>query len=146
MSADKKSFLDTLGTPNDWIAHAKSDLALAQLAHGNSPAEIFNEQICFHAQQATEKALKAVLISRQIEFALKYDISYLLELLENAAIAIPQELQSADSLTPYAVAFRYPGQFADDEVTFADVEEAIFIARETISWAEAIIASPDSTP
>lgn len=46
--------------PSDWLAHAESDLNLARLAKGHE--NILAEQVCFHAQQATEKALKAVLL------------------------------------------------------------------------------------
>ena len=43
------------GSPEDWLAHAKSDLNLARL--GKDRQEILPEQVCFHAQQAAEKAL-----------------------------------------------------------------------------------------
>lgn len=41
-----------------WIAHARGDLAEAPPPFG-VPLEL----LCFHAQQAAEKALKAVLLS-----------------------------------------------------------------------------------
>jgi HEPN domain-containing protein len=45
------------GTAQDWMARAKSDLALAQVP---LPKGAFYEDLCYHAQQAAEKALKAV--------------------------------------------------------------------------------------
>lgn len=45
------------GTPQDWLGRAKSDLVLARLP---LPEGAFYEDLCFHAQQAAEKALKAV--------------------------------------------------------------------------------------
>jgi HEPN domain-containing protein len=51
------------GSPEAWMQYAQSDL---QLAHsGNHPGVLF-EALCFHAQQAVEKALKAVLIATQV--------------------------------------------------------------------------------
>jgi len=45
-----------LGSPEDWIEHAKSDLRVAQIAVAD--AFVRFEQICFHAQQAAEKAIE----------------------------------------------------------------------------------------
>jgi hypothetical protein len=47
------------GSPADWLRYARSDLALARIER---PAEVFLEMLCFHAQQAVEKSLKAVLL------------------------------------------------------------------------------------
>ena len=48
------------GSPREWIEHARSDLALARL--GRDAQDVLPAQVCFHAQQAVEKALKAVLL------------------------------------------------------------------------------------
>lgn len=48
------------------MAHALSDLNLARL--GQEKEDILHEQICFHAQQAVEKALKAVLLFNKVDF------------------------------------------------------------------------------
>jgi len=43
------------GSPADWLQHAQSDLALAR----TTPLPpILSEELCFHAQQAAEKAIK----------------------------------------------------------------------------------------
>lgn len=47
------------GAPDEWMSHAESDLKLAHLAVRD--ASIRFEQVCFHAQQSVEKAIKAVL-------------------------------------------------------------------------------------
>ena len=47
----------TPGTPKDWLARAQGDLALAQIS---LPEGAYYEDLCFHAQQAAEKAIKAV--------------------------------------------------------------------------------------
>jgi HEPN domain-containing protein len=51
------------GSPGDWLRHARSDLALARTT---PTPEIMLEALCFHAQQAAEKAIKAVLVVRGI--------------------------------------------------------------------------------
>ena len=45
------------GTSRDWLVRAKGVLALAEVP---LPEGAFYEDLCFHAQQAAEKALKAV--------------------------------------------------------------------------------------
>ena len=50
----------TIGSADDWLRHAESDLSLAQIKRNGD--EILIETLCFHAQQAAEKALKAVLV------------------------------------------------------------------------------------
>jgi HEPN domain-containing protein len=44
-------------TPDDWLKHARSDI---KMARAGKDADVLPEQICFHAQQAAEKALKSV--------------------------------------------------------------------------------------
>jgi HEPN domain-containing protein len=45
--------------PGEWLNRAKSRLALAR----QRSSEIYPENLCFQAQQAAEKAVKAVFIS-----------------------------------------------------------------------------------
>lgn len=45
------------GSVADWMARARGDLAIAKAP---LPEGAFYEDLCFHAQQAAEKALKAV--------------------------------------------------------------------------------------
>jgi len=43
-----------------WLAYAESDLAVAG---GVDRPGVLTETLCFHAQQAAEKAIKAVLVA-----------------------------------------------------------------------------------
>lgn len=120
--------------PERWLEHARSDLALARLGAG---ADVLPEQLCFHAQQAVEKAFKAVLLHQKVEFPFTHDLSELLDALADAGIEVPASLAEADALTPYAVETRYPGFWG--EITAHDVGEAIRLAEEVLRWAEASI-------
>jgi HEPN domain-containing protein len=51
------------GSPAAWLRYARSDLALARVP---ARGEVLLESLCFHAQQAVEKSLKAVLVGRGI--------------------------------------------------------------------------------
>lgn len=125
------------GSPEDWLAHAKSDLSLARLARDREG--VLPEHVCFHAQQAVEKSLKAVLLFRQIEFPLIHDVEELLELAEQGGVALPPEVADSSALTPYAVEARYPGHW--ENITPKDVDEAIRAAERVVAWAAAMIAS-----
>ena len=54
------------GTPQDWLRRAKGNLVRAKQ---RKPKDAFWEDLCFDAQQAAEKAIKAVLVDRQLEFS-----------------------------------------------------------------------------
>ena len=66
----------------------------------------------FHAQQAVEKALKALLCFRDIDFPRTHDLESLFSRLSGSGVLPPFEGARLRPLTPYAVDFRY-----DDEVS-----------------------------
>lgn len=133
MSPDNENYAP--GSPAQWVTHAESDLRLARL--GAKDISILREQVCFHAQQAAEKALKAVLLSRDIAFPYTHDIKGLLKIAEVSALVIPPAVQQAAQLTPYAVETRYPG--FEFQISSADVEEALQIAENTLAWVRELI-------
>lgn len=85
----------------------------------------------FHAQQAAEKALKAVLVMRGVEYRRSHDLSYLGELLESSGLALGDDLAGLDELTPFAVQLRYERPHAVD----VDRPRAIALAEATCAWA-----------
>ena len=50
--------------PREWLNRARSNLAMAK----NRVEGAYLEDLCFEAQQAAEKAIKAVMMKRNIEF------------------------------------------------------------------------------
>jgi len=119
------------GSPKEWIGNAESDLRLARLSVGDEA--VLREHVCFHAQQAAEKAIKAALLYKKIEFPLTHDIEELIELAEESGLKLPPLVRDAGTLTPYAVETRYPGSWMD--ISVSDVDEAMNIAERTVAWA-----------
>src|SRR5438552_12848795 len=79
----KSSMLPDLPGPDDpreWLNRARSNLLHAK---SQSPGVYF-EDLCFDAQQAAEKALKAVLVQREIGFPYVHDLATLLTLIDQA--------------------------------------------------------------
>ena len=61
--------------------------------------------VCFHAQQAVEKLLKAVLVRRGIVFSRTHNLAHLAEMLKQADVSIPLPIEALSRLNPYAVIF-----------------------------------------
>jgi HEPN domain-containing protein len=71
-------------------------------------AEIADSIVGFHAQQAIEKWIKALLASNQVGFNPRHDLDYhLVDLLEPAVDQFPFERVQLTALTEYAVQQRY---------------------------------------
>jgi len=116
-----------------WIKYAKSDLDLARIS---VPETVLLETLCFHAQQAAEKSLKALLLYYSISIPRTHSIAFLLELVQNEVL-IPSSIQDASILTDYAVETRYPGFY--EPVTHTEYEEAVDLAETIVLWVESII-------
>ena len=125
------------GTPQEWLARAKSNLFMAKSA---KVEEIFWEDLCFNAQQAAEKSLKAVLQYRQIPFRYVHDLEELITTLENHKVVVPQNVKDAEVLSQYAFATRYPGDL--EEVTEEEYHRAIALAEQVVHWAESLLTPP----
>ena len=119
------------GTPRDWLVRAKSDLAFARLP---LPEGAFYEDLCFHAQQAAEKALKAVYQYRGWTFRYTHDLEELVTGLKQQGLAIPPEVDDAVVLTSFAWEARYPG--LSEPVTAEEYQEALGHAEAVVDWAE----------
>jgi HEPN domain-containing protein len=119
------------GTPQDWLARAKSDLALARLP---LPPGAFYEDLCFHAQQAAEKALKAVYRYHGWTFRYTHDLEELVTDLKRRGLAVPAEVDEAVILTSFAWEARYPG--LGEPVSDEEYQDAIRHAHAVVIWAE----------
>jgi len=127
-------------SPEEWLTHAKSDLKLAKIGLNK---DVLPEQICFHAQQTVEKALKAVLLFYKIDFPFTHDLEELLDTFETNKITVPAYLLDIGILTPYAVETRYPGFWG--EISESEVSEAISLAKKVIKWAKEVVKKKQAT-
>jgi HEPN domain-containing protein len=116
--------------PREWVRRARSNLAIAQAM----PAGACLEDLCFELQQAVEKAVKALLISKQVEFPYTHDLARLVALLVDVVAGVPQSLKDAERLTPYASFSRYP--YRGEPVTEQEYQEALAVTEAVVRWAE----------
>lgn len=107
-----------------WLEKAEGDWQLChRLTEDPQPYE---EAIAFHAQQAAEKYIKGYLTWEQVEFPKTHDIERLLELVASRDQVLAENLGEAAALTPYAVEYRYPGDYPP--VTTEDARQAVAVA------------------
>lgn len=89
----------------------------------------------FHAQQAAEKAIKAVLAKRNIEFPRTHNLAMLLELLRRDGSQLPPDSEDLPRLVPFGVALRYDDALGADEPAL-DRKWAVQVVTRTLLWAD----------
>jgi HEPN domain-containing protein len=90
-----------------WIESARDDLAWAEM--GAATAELRGiAQIGFHAQQAIEKLLKALLTAYGVEPEDQHSLARLIEQVRRLDLTTADAIGGVAELTRYAVYLRYP--------------------------------------
>jgi len=110
---------------------ALADRDLKTLRQLTSLPDSEDEAIGFHAQQAVEKSLKAVLALHGIPFRKTHDLSELMDLLTDHGRAAPPNAAALDTLSPFAVIFRYDVL----DVEGFDRRDALGMAEVVRRWA-----------
>ncbi len=109
-----------------WLRFAAEDLdAARRLLADRSSAP---RHVCWHSQQAAERALKAALVLETIDFPFTHDLNALHNLLPDSW---PVRADLAE-LTGWAVQARYPGEWpepsSDDAVRAESEARAVYKA------------------
>lgn len=110
-----------------WLAFAHDDLAAARSLV--SDHDIPPRHACYFAQQAAEKALKAMLLRALGTYPRSHDLDYLRNLLPESW-AIHARMPKLGVLTEWLVEARYPGNWP--EASQEDAIEAIRLAAEVL--------------
>ena len=112
-----------------WLQKAENDLVTARqtLLLSDGPTDT----VAFHAQQAVEKALEALLTFFHVEFPRTHDLVRLLDMAAPHLPALAGCRAAFAEMSNYAVASRYP----DDSVELArdDVIRSLKIAEEAVA-------------
>jgi HEPN domain-containing protein len=121
--------------PREWLNRARSNLMVARTEEPG----IYLEDLCFNAQQAAEKAIKALLIQHDVEFPYVHDLAGLLTWLERAGHEVPESIRQAERLTRFAVFTRYPG--LTPPTSREEYREVLALAEAVVRWAEESLRS-----
>jgi HEPN domain-containing protein len=101
------------------------------------PSGALYEDLCFHAQQAAEKAIKSVYRAGKHEFRYTHDLGELLDGLVERGVTVPETVREAVELSAFAWHARYPG--SAEPVPEADYRRAIALAERVLEWAEKVV-------
>ena len=124
MSKDKAEYI------KNWLFRANEDIAVIK-SLVNAGAEYYTSSICFYAQQASEKFLKAYLAYHDVDFPRTHDLDFLL--LECQKIDKEAFQIDFKSLTDFGVSVRYP-----DDFYIPDEKEALEYRDTAISVKEIV--------
>jgi len=116
--------LDPVEVVKEWLILAQEDLATAA---DMVPRHRWRH-VCFHAQQAAEKFIKALLTSRQLEIPRTHDLEKLVQHLADAKFLGLLDPDILD-LSEYAVDTRYPSDSVE-ALTAADAERALVASNK----------------
>ncbi|MCR5789912.1 MAG: HEPN domain-containing protein [Lachnospiraceae bacterium] len=121
----------------EWLSYAEADLGVAEhLFNTYHPKPL--EIICFHCQQAAEKAVKSIIVLKGSQGGLpkKHDLFLLLNQIKNFLKIDEKYYDYSDILSPYGVAMRYPNELMLEE---HHAEKALRIGKEFVEWSKDII-------
>lgn len=121
----------------EWYEMAATDLGVAKhldATYYPKPLEI----ICYHCQQAAEKAIKTLIMHFGGEGGIPklHDLSFLLNQIKNRVSIEERFYDYADALTPYGVAVRYPNEMFLEE---RHAKEALQFAEDIFQWVTEIV-------
>jgi HEPN domain-containing protein len=128
-SPDQREFAALL------LRKAEGDIEVVRALVDN--VSITDDAIGFHAQQAIEKAMKAVLAIHGVKFPRTHDLGFLLELADRDGVRIPDVVVEARWLTPWSAEFRYDDPPVPDEL---DRGASLRSAEQALTWARSAVA------
>ena len=101
-----------------WFRKAENDLL--NIINNLKADEIPADTLCFHAQQAAEKYLKAYLVSKNIVFPKTHDLELLVRTAEKSNPVFKAILKTAIGLIDYGITPRYPDLIYEPTVDDAE--------------------------
>ena len=97
----------------------------------------------FHAQQAVEKGLKAVISAQSMSYPRTHNLSMLAELLHDHG-HIPPDPDALAALTAFGVGMRYPADIPENWPEGLDLAQCRTLVSSVLEWADAQLPSHDS--
>lgn len=121
------------------LAKARDDETLLEEIMSNE--KIRDEIMGFHAQQSSEKLLKALLMGKNISYRRTHDLRELIDLIRDNDIEFPESLMEIRTLSPFAVEFRYDYIPLEEEDDF-NRQKALEMVQQLRKWVENTLLEP----
>lgn len=118
------------------LAKARDDETVLEEIISNE--KIRDEIIGFHAQQAAEKLLKALLMAKNIPYRRTHDLRELIDLIRDNDMEFPESLMEIRTLSPFAVEFRYDYIPLEEEEEF-NRQKALEMVQKLRKWIEQLL-------
>jgi HEPN domain-containing protein len=132
---------DDLASSSRTLARkATSDAIAAREFAGNS--DITDEIIGFHAQQAIEKWLKAIIAARGKSFEHTHDLRRLVHVAAHGLGNAPFDVDAVIALTQYSAPLRYEDLLDAESL---DREATVSLVGEVGKWAEDAIKGAEES-
>ncbi|MBU6994069.1 HEPN domain-containing protein [Ferrovum myxofaciens] len=125
---------------NGLLTKARDDFFVVRRLAGEADAPGW--VLGFHAEQAVEKALKAVLSNANVVYPRTHNLVMLVELLRQAQQTLPPNADELGQLVPYGVVLRYE-ELPDDDPPLCEPIWFIDIVEQTLAWATASLEQRD---
>lgn len=113
------------------LRRAKGDLRACRVLADE--VDIDDSVVGFHGQQCVEKALKAALVLADVEIPRTHDLELLVEEVNEAGTATPDDIAGVEWLTPWAAEFRY------DEPAALNRAAVLVVAERAVGWAASLV-------
>lgn len=111
-----------------WVRKADGDLASLIVLSEKG----LNDTACFHAQQAVEKYLKALLAFSEAPIPHTHNLEELHKLCLKLFPAMVVEARLLSDLSPYAVQIRYDFQFWPESSAVQEAQRTVHLVRELV--------------
>jgi HEPN domain-containing protein len=120
-----------------WLVRAQRDLQAAESLMAATAA--LPDIAVYHAQQAAEKSLKAVLARHEQPVRKTHDLVALLADVLTVEPAFDQFLEAVQTLSPYGTRFRYPYPGAPLAPSIEEATTAIELATNLVEFVRACL-------
>jgi len=121
---------------DEWLKYADNDLSAVHILSGHHPMQL--EIICYHCQQAAEKALKAFLLFNDLEPPKTHSLESLVDLCREKSPEFNDIITDCEYLNPFGIQPRYPFglELTDDDaiISIKKCERIIAFIRNKIIY------------
>ncbi|KUO73947.1 MAG: DNA-binding protein [Clostridia bacterium BRH_c25] len=121
--------MDKFSIVKEWLDFANRDISSARYLLGMNPVPL--EIVCYHCEQAAEKALKGYLILQDYEPPRTHDLRLLCKMCADIDKTFDTISQSCVNLTPYGIQPRYPFEI---EILDSDMQKAVVDADHVMNF------------
>lgn len=127
-----------------WLIKSRNDLETAQQISALPTGHL--DVAAYHCQQAAEKAVKALLALHDHPLERTHDVERLITLAAQYEPGCAAWIDVGITLTPFATAYRYPGESASLEPSRDEFDEALQCATEFVKYVFSSITDDGIRP